>query len=150
MVKFIGTHRVKIDDKGRLIFPKAFKVLISSETSKQLVIKKDIFADCLVMFTYQEWERESENVKSRLNFFNREHSLFWREYMRGRAIVEPDENLGRITIPKELLECISVKKEVVFSGSDHKIEIWASEKYDQQAIGNDKFVELAEKILGQL
>lgn len=148
MVKFIGTYRAKIDDKGRLIFPHSFKALMASEESKQLVVKKDMFAECLLMYTYAEWEKESESVKSRLNFFKKEHNIFWREYMRERAIVEPDEKLGRITIPKNLLDNISAEKEVVFCGSDHKIEIWALEKYEIQAISNEQFIDLAEKILG--
>jgi len=112
------------------------------------VVKKDLFTDCLEMFAFSEWERESEAVKARLNFFNKEHSMFWREYMRDRAIVEPDEKLGRILIPKRLLENIGVNKEVVFSGNDHKIEIWAREKFEKQKLGNEDFVSLAQKILG--
>ncbi|MCK9305467.1 MAG: hypothetical protein M0P27_08735, partial [Bacteroidales bacterium] len=79
MIKFIGEYTVKLDDKGRLILPSAFKSVID-ENDLRFVIKKDLFANCLEMFTYSEWLRESESVKSRLNFFNREHTLFWREY----------------------------------------------------------------------
>ena len=127
MAKFIGEYTVKIDDKGRLVFPSAFKNVMSDGEEMKFVIKKDIFADCLEMYTYAEWEKQSEDVKSRLNFFNRKHALFWREYMRDRAVVEPDSKIGRISIPKKLLEAIGVNKEVVFAGSDFKIEIWARE-----------------------
>ena len=109
MVKFIGEYNAKVDDKGRLILPSSFKASITPGGDMRLVLKKDLFSDCLEMYTYEEWTQESEQVKSRLNFFNREHASFWREYMRERAIVEPDEKLGRITIPKKLLEQI-IKK----------------------------------------
>lgn len=146
MVKFIGEHIVRIDDKGRMVFPAALKSMVPDGADMRFVVKKDIFEDCLEMFTFEEWERKSEEVKSKLNFFNREHAMFWREYMRNRAIVEPDMKVGRITIPVKLLEAIGVIKEVVFSGNDHKIEIWAKEKYEESAISNEEYIAIAGKL----
>jgi MraZ protein len=147
MVKFIGEYTAKIDDKGRMVFPSAFKAQMGGDCGK-FVIKKDLYADCLEMFTYEEWEKTSEEVKSRLNFFNPEDERFWRGYMSGRAIVEPDEKLSRILVPKKLLESIGIAKDAVFFGSDHKIEIWAKEKYDAQKMSDDDFAALAKSILG--
>ena len=143
MVKFIGEYTVKIDDKGRLVLPSAFKSVMAAGEDLRFVIKKDIFEDCLEMYTYAEWDRQSEEVKSRLDFFNKKHTVFWREYMRNRAVVEPDPKIGRITIPKKLLESIGVNREVVFAGNDFKIEIWAKEKYAETIISGDEFISLA-------
>ena len=143
MNTFIGEYTVKIDEKGRMVFPSAFKSLMSADGDMRFVIKKDIFEDCLEMYTFEEWERQSSDVKSRLNFFNRDHAMFWREYMRDRAIVEPDGKVGRISIPKKLLEAIGVNKEVVFSGNDYKIEIWAREKFEEARISNEQYISLA-------
>ncbi len=68
--------------------------------------------------------------------------------MSNRALIEPDEKLGRITIPKKLLESIEAKKDLVFFGNDHKIELWANENYDEINLDSSQFVSLAEKILG--
>lgn len=148
MAKFIGEYSVKIDDKGRMIFPSAFKGVFAPEEKISLVVKKDMFEDCLEMYTYAQWEIESNEVKSKLNFFRKEHAEFWREYMRNRAVVEPDGKLGRISIPKKILESIGAEKEMIFVGSDHKIEIWAKEKYNSRQMGSDEFVALAQSILG--
>lgn len=148
MVKFIGEYKARTDDKGRLVFPAAFKALLDPERPGRLVVKKDIFSPCLNIYTYEEWERESEEIKSRLNFFNREHVALWRGYMSGRALVEPDGKLGRISIPKQLLDSVGVDKDVVFVGNDHKIELWAKEKYETSRISDDDFLALAERILG--
>lgn len=143
MNTFIGEYTVKIDDKGRMVFPSAFKSLMPADGDMRFIIKKDIFEDCLEMYTFEEWERQSSEVKSRLNFFNRDHAMFWREYMRDRAIVEPDGKVGRISVPKKLLEAIGVNKEVVFSGNDYKIEIWAREKFEEARISNERYISLA-------
>ena len=146
MTTFIGEYIAKAADKGRLVFPSAFKAVMPVDGDMRFVLKKDIFEDCLEMYTFGEWERQSSEVKSRLNFFNREHAAFWREYMRDRAVVEPDGKLGRISIPKKLLEAIGVTKEVVFSGNDYKIEIWAKEKFEASRISNEEYIALAGKL----
>jgi Uncharacterized protein conserved in bacteria len=148
MAKFIGEYCVKIDDKGRIIFPSAFKSLFTEEEKLSLVVKKDLYENCLEMYTFKQWEEESNNVKARLNFFNREHAEFWRNYMRDRAIVEPDEKLGRISIPKKILDSIGAQKEIIFAGNDHKIEIWAKEEYQKREMNPKDFANLAQKILG--
>ena len=112
----------------------------------RFVVKKDIFAPCLEMYTFEEWQRQSEETRARLDSFNPEHAKFWREYTRGRDLVEPDPKFGRITISRELLEQIGVTKDVVFSGSDYKIEIWAKEKFEASALSNEEFVEIAGKL----
>ena len=40
MVKFIGEYRAKMDDKGRLVFPSAFKALLPEGKPQLFVIKK--------------------------------------------------------------------------------------------------------------
>ena len=146
MTKFIGEYTVKIDDKGRLVLPSAFKNAVPAGEELKFVVKKNIFTDCLEMYTFAEWERQSEDVKSRLNFFNQKHSLFWREYMRNRAVVEPDSKIGRISIPRKMLETIGANKEVVFAGNNFKIEIWAKERYEESGISGEEFISIAESL----
>lgn len=146
MVKFIGEYGGKVDDKGRMIFPSAFKSLMPPDSEMKFVIKKDIFSDCLEMYTYEEWDRQSEAVKSKLNFFNRQHAAFWREYMRNRAVVVPDAKLGRISVPKKLLEAIGAEKEIIFCGNDYKIEIWAKDRYESEALSEQDYAALADML----
>ncbi len=146
MVTFIGEYTVKLDDKGRLVFPSAFKGLMPEGGDMRFVVKKDLFAPCLEMYTYEEWEKQSQEVKSKLNFFNKEHAIFWREYMRNRDVVEPDGKLGRISVSRKLLDSIGVNKEVVFSGNDYKIEIWAREEFERSSISNEEYIAIAGKL----
>lgn len=148
MVKFIGEYRAKVDDKGRLVFPSAFKAVMG-EAPLHFIVKKDPFDPCLCIYTDIEWEKMSEDIKSRLNFFNPEHNRLWRIFMSNRAAVEPDPKLGRIAIPKLLLDMIQVKKDVVFKGLDHKIELWAAELSDSMVCTSENEALLAERILGK-
>ena len=96
MVNFFGKYTSKLDDKGRLVLPAPLKGALPEGGDMRFVVRKDIFADCLEMYAYPEWERQAAEVKSRLNFFNVEHATFWRAYMRDCVIVEPDAKFGRI------------------------------------------------------
>ena len=145
MIKFIGEYNVKVDVKGRAIFPAALKSIMPVDGDMRFVVRKDIFENCIEMYTFAEWERQSELVRSKLNItFNEKHAKFWRAYMHNSAIVEPDAKLGRLSIPKKLLELIGVDREVVFSGNDHKIEIWAKENFESSIISNEEFVSIAD------
>lgn len=146
MVTFIGEYTSKIDDKGRMVFPAPLKGALPPGSDMRFVIKKDLFEPCLQMFTFEEWERQSEETRRKLKFFNRQHAIFWREYMRDRDVVEPDAKLGRITVSRKLLDAIGVTKEVVFYGNDFMIEIWAKEEFDKRQIPNEEFIAIAESL----
>ncbi len=146
MVTFIGKAEAKVDDKGRIVFPSVFKNALAGGPDMTLVIHKDIYSDCLEVYTLEEWRRQSEAVKAKLDLLNEKHARFWRRYLLERAVVTPDPKLGRITIPSELLEKIDAKKEVVFLGSDYKIEIWAKERLESGIISDDDYRSLAEEL----
>ena len=147
MASFIGDYICKVDTKSRVTLPVAYKKQMSEGSEERFVVKKDIFEKCLVLYTIQEWEKQNETLRSGLNPYNKEHNLFFREYFRGTAEVAADSN-NRILIPARLLEYAGIDKDVVLSGQDRKIEIWAKEVYESKEQQADDFAALAEKILG--
>lgn len=135
-----------MDDKGRVVFPSQLKSLMPEGADMRFVLHKDIHAKCLEMYTFDEWQRQSEEIKSKLTSLNPRHDAFWRGYMQFRALVIPDPKLGRISIPKDLQELIGIDKEVVFVGNDYKIEIWAKDEYDKSVLTPEEFVALATEL----
>ena len=146
MVTFIGKYSSKVDDKGRLVFPAPFKGAVPPGSDLRFVIKKSLYDDCLEMWSYSEWERESDKIRESLDFFNPQHVQFWREYMRDCDVVEPDAKLGRISISRYLLDAIGVNKEVVFFGINFKIEIWAREKFESSKVSKEDYVAIAQSL----
>lgn len=146
MITFIGEYTSRVDDRGRLVLPAQLKSCMPVGGDMRLVVKKSIYDDCLEMYTFEEWTKQSEKVKDGLNFFNPKHVQFWREYMRDRDVVEPDSKLGRISISRNLLDAIGVNKEVVFFGIDFKIEIWAKEKFEKSRLSNENYTAIAESL----
>ncbi|MCQ2182354.1 MAG: hypothetical protein MJY89_03000 [Bacteroidales bacterium] len=146
MVTFIGKYGSKIDDKGRMVFPAPFKGAVPPGSDMRFVIKKSLYDDCLEMWSYAEWERESDRIRESLDFFNQQHVKFWREYMRDCDVVEPDAKLGRISISRYLLDAIGVDREVVFFGINFKIEIWAKEKFESSKVSKEDYVAIAQSL----
>ena len=70
--------------------------------------------------------------------------------MSDTATVSPDAKLGRITIPKEILEKAGIEKDVVFLGVDYKVEIWAKEELEGGRLSPEDFRMMGKKIAGRI
>jgi MraZ protein len=147
MATFIGDYTCKVDAKGRITFPSAFKKQMDSASEDHFVVKKDIFEKCLVLYPMEEWKRQNRLIRERINPYKKEHNRFLRNFYRGTAEVSLDGN-SRLLIPKRLLDTVEISKEVVMAGQDGKIEIWARHLYEQIQEPEDEFAELAQKIMG--
>ena len=147
MTNFIGDYTVRLDPKGRLSFPAAFKKQIREALQDGFVLKRDVFEPCLIMYPMEEWERQNKMIRSRTNPYNKEHARFLRMFFSGTAEVSLDAN-NRMLIPKRLLDYAGIENEVVLAGQSGKIEIWASEKYGGVSEVDEDFAAMAEKILG--
>ena len=145
---FVGEHTAKLDIKGRVIFPAPLKRQIpEEETNNALVLKKDIYENCLLIYTLKEWEFQTDILKKKLNPFNKRHTEFLREYYRGTAELHFD-NSNRLLIPKRLLEHLNAKKEIIFASQNGQIEVWAKEAYEAKKANKEDFADLTNDILG--
>jgi MraZ protein len=150
MTGFFGKHTAKIDDKGRIVIPSGIKSVVPAD-QMQFVIRKDMYSNCLEMYTWQEWANMSQAVRSRLDLaFDEDHIRYWRTYMSDTVTVVPDAKLGRITIPREILDKAGIDKEVVFLGVDYKVEIWAKEELEGGRLSADEFRQMGKKISGRI
>jgi MraZ protein len=149
MTIFIGDYTCKVDAKGRVMFPAAFKKQMPPASQDKYVIKKDIYEKCLVLYPMDEWERQNQLIRQNINPYNKDHNRFLREFFKDTAEAELDSN-NRFLIPMRLLNLVGIDKEteVVLAGQLGKIEIWAKEQYDKTSEQIDDFGELANKILG--
>lgn len=147
MATFIGDYHCKVDSKGRIMLPSAFKKQMPATASDRFVIKKDIFERCLVLYPMDEWDRQNAIIRSKINPYNKEHNTFLRGFFKGTAEIVLDSN-NRILIPKRLLDSVIGESEVVMAGQGGRIEIWSVKLYESVADNADEFATLAEKILG--
>ena len=147
MATFIGDYTCKVDVKGRIILPAAFKKQLPAGAEDHFVVRKDIFEDCLVLYSIEDWNRQIEKIRKTINPYNREHNKFLRNFYKGTAELFLDAS-NRMLIPKRLLDLIGADRDVVLAGQDGRIEIWAANIYERIDMPADDFADLAEKLLG--
>ena len=138
-MRFLGNIEAKIDSKGRVIIPAIFRKKIAEE---QLILRKDIFQDCLVFYPEEIWNQELEELKKRLNKWNKKHQLIYRQFVSDVEILTVDAN-GRVLIPKRYVQLANIENEVRLIGMDEKIELWAAhDDIDSPFMTPEDFVSL--------
>ena len=147
MTTFIGDYPCKVDVKGRVIFPAAFKKQMPDGVEDRFVVRKDIFENCLILYSIEDWNNQIERINKRINPYNREHNMFLNNFFKGTAELSLDNN-NRFLIPKRLMDLIGATRDVVLAGQNGRIVIWAAEAYEKIEMPAEDFANLAEKLLG--
>ena len=132
MLQFLGNIEAKADAKGRIFVPATFRKRLQGANEEFLVLRKDIFQDCLVLYPGTVWENEIETLRSRLNKWNREQQQIFRQFVLDAERIEMDAS-GRILISKRYMQLVGIESDVRFLGVDDTIEIWAKEKLEKPA-----------------
>ena len=102
MATFIGDYECKVDAKGRIILPMAFKKQMPAGAPDHFVVRKDIFENCLVLYAIDDWNSQLEKIRKKINTYNREHNMFLRNFFKGTAELSLDNN-NRMLIPRDCL-----------------------------------------------
>jgi MraZ protein len=128
MVIFTGEHDCKVDVKGRIMLPAAFRKQMGDTELYRFVIRNDLYEQCLELFTIDEWEKQNSLVLKTIKPYDPEHRQFLRDFRMGAAEIECDPT-GRLLIPGRLLKQAGITNEAVLTGSVGKIEIWSPDLY---------------------
>lgn len=146
MIRFLGNIEARVDDKGRVFIPASFRKQLQAATEEKLIMRKDVFQDCLTIYPESIWNEELNELRSRLNKWNSKHQLIFRQFVSDLEMVIPDGN-GRILIPKRYLQICNIHNDVRFIGVDNKIEIWAREQTEQPFMFPEDFGSALEEIM---
>jgi MraZ protein len=148
MITLIGVYECRVDEKGRLMLPAAYKKQLAHHADQGFVIKRSVFHKCLELYPHAEWVKESSVVSS-LNRFVKKNADFIRIFMDGVKTLELD-TAGRLLIPKEHTLYAGIGKDVVLTSSVNRIEIWDKARYYRFIEeGAAVFADLAEEVMGQ-
>jgi MraZ protein len=146
MVYFFGNIEAKIDVKGRVFIPAQFRKQLTNGVEEKLIMRKDVFQDCLVLYPEAVWNEELEELLSRMNKWKESHQHILRQYMSDLEILILD-NSGRILITKRYLQLAGIQTDVRFIGVGNKIEIWSKEKTEQSFMSPKVFGMELEKLM---
>jgi len=125
-MRFIGTIQAKVDEKGRAFFPALFRRQLNGSEGERLILRKDVFEDCLVIYPESVWTQRLDELHEKLSVWNKAEQQLFRQFV---ADVEwiPLDNSGRFLIPKRYLKMVRINQSITFIGMDSTIEVWAKE-----------------------
>jgi MraZ protein len=146
-MRFIGDYTAKTDAKGRVFLPAQFRRVLETEGEDKLVLRNDLFQNCLVLCPESVWNAELDDLKSKLNRYNNKHQMMWRRFVANAELVELDSN-GRFLIGKRKLEFAGIKSEVRFLAVDERIEVWDKDALEKVLSEGESLGQEFENLLG--
>ena len=147
-MRFLGNIEAKTDAKGRAFLPAVFRKVLQASGNETLVMRKDIFQDCLVLYPESVWNEQLDALRARLNRYNAQHQRIFRQFVSEVEILSLDGN-GRFLIPKRYLALAGIQQDIKFIGMDDTIEIWACERINKATMDSEEFGKALEEIMGQ-
>lgn len=146
-MRFLGNQEAKTDAKGRVFLPAIFRKQLHSADEECLVMRKDTYQSCLVLYPESVWNEQMDHLRSRLNQWNPKHQTIFRQFVADVEIITLDSN-GRFLIPKRYLKLAGIEQEVRFIGMDRTIEIWNKEAAEKPFISPEEFGRELAEIMG--
>ncbi len=137
-MRFLGNIVARLDAKNRVFIPAAFRKQLLQQEGQTLYLRKDVYQDCITLYTKQVWEDELQNLRARLERWDPEEQELYRQFMAEAEEVVPDGS-GRILISKQLLHLVGIESEVRFLGMDNMLEIWPREALETPRVEPEVF-----------
>jgi len=146
-VRFLGNIDAKTDTKGRAFLPATFRKVLNASGEESLILRKDIFEPCLVLYPQSVWNQRMDALRKRLSRWNKHDQMIYRQFVTDVEIITLD-NSGRFLIPKRYLKMVNIDQQIRFTGMDDCIEIWATGDSEQPFMSAEEFSKAMEETMG--
>lgn len=137
-MRFLGNIEAKIDAKGRAFLPATFRKILQAAGEEGLVLRKDVFQSCLVLYPESVWNEQMDAMRQRLNRWNKQQQQVFRQFVSEVELITLDGN-GRFLIPKRYQRMAAIEQDIKFVGMDDTIEIWGLQKAEEQQMSPEDF-----------
>ena len=145
-MRFLGNIEAKVDAKGRAFLPAVFRKILQAGGEERLVLRKDVFQPCLVLYPESVWNEQMDALRQRLNRWNKQHQQVFRQFVSEVELLTLDGN-GRFLVPKRYLRMADIDQDVKFVGMGDTIEIWSCQQAEQHQMNPEEFGEALEELM---
>ena len=146
-MRFVGDYTAKTDAKGRVFLPAIFRRQLDGMDEEALILRKDVFQKCLVLYPMSVWNAQVDDLQSRLSPWDRKDQMMLRQFVADAEQVELDSQ-GRILLSKNKLQYAGITSEVRFLAVVDRIEIWSKDALD--ALMAEADINLGDDIEGRM
>ena len=137
-MRFLGNIEAKADAKGRAFLPAIFRKVLQASGEDNLVLRKDVFESCLVLYPERVWNEQLDILRQRLNRWDKEQWQIFRQFVSDAEVISLDGN-GRFLIPKRYLKFAGIEQELKFIGVDDTIEIRSKDNSEAPFVDPQNF-----------
>jgi len=145
-MRFLGNIEAKLDAKGRAFLPAVFRKQLQAGGEERLVLRKDVFQPCLVLYPESVWNEQMDLMRSRLSRWNRQQQQVFRQFVSEVELVALDGN-GRFLIPKRYQRMADIEQDIKFTGMGDTIEIWSAPKAEEMLMSSEEFGAALEEMM---
>ena len=123
---FKGTYRHRVDAKGRIPVPAAFRRALADAKAARVVMTQ--FDQCLAAYPPEEWARLEEQLAQLPPFSATSKALT--RVVASRAVDCDLDAQGRVLVPPGLRRAAGLGREAIVIGVLNRFEVWAPERWD--------------------
>lgn len=141
MALFLGTHRPRLDDKGRVFLPAKYR----EDLAVGVVITQGQ-ERCLYVFPVEEFATYTAQMRE-APVTNKAARDFLRVLFSGASDETPDKQ-GRVTLPAHLRAYAGLERDCVVVGANNRLEIWNPDAWGGYLGEHEQaFAERSEEVL---
>ena len=145
-MRFLGNIEAKTDAKGRAFLPAVFRKTLQGNGEETLIMRKDVFQPCLVLYPESVWNEQMDLLRKNLNRWRKDHQEIYRQFVSDVEVITLDGN-GRFLIPKRYLKKAEIEQNIKFIGMGDTIEIWAGGRAEASLMSSEEFGQALESIM---
>ena len=145
-MRLLGHMEAKVDVKGRVFLPAIFRKALQASGCETLVMRKDVFQPCLVLYPEDIWNVQMDNLRTNLSRWNADHQQIFCQFVSDVELLALDAN-GRFLIPKRYMKMAHISQAIKLIGMGDTIEIWSNDKGDEPFMNPDMFGKALQEIM---
>ena len=145
-MRFLGNIVAKTDAKGRVFLPAVFRKVLQASGEENLVLRRDVFQSCLVLYPESVWNERLDMLKQQLRPWKPTHQQMFRQFVSEAEVVTLDGN-GRFLISRRLQRAAGISQDIQFIGMDDTVELWSPQDLQQTLKPDEEFGMEFEKIM---
>ena len=133
MSSFANNIEVRVDEKGRIVIPSAYRKILAEQDSKRLIMRREPGLECLTVYPEAEWEKKVEEFSANLNEWNPNDLMLLMQFVSDAEYVEIDCQ-GRILLSKKNLSSINAGKDLLIVGLRNRFTIWDKNNFEAKCL----------------
>ena len=129
---FLGSHAVKVDDKGRLKLPTLVRDRLVDKYGKETTyFVTSLTGDVVLIYPLPEWERIEATLAQAPQFDKLKVKFLFTANRYGAEATLDDQ--GRLLIPAKLRESAGMKGDVTLFWQSNHVEVFNQSRYETEA-----------------